>query len=79
MKLTIRTLEVKTTRKEINYSLPCCTNMGRVITGESYAIHGISDWDDLRKCIRGEIDKGKYSIIKNCPYCGAKLEWEEDP
>jgi hypothetical protein len=77
MEIRIKEVEIKTTRTDINYSLPCCSNMGRVIEGQSYHIMGVSDWDDLRKIVKEEIDKGKYSIIKFCPYCGNKLEWKE--
>jgi hypothetical protein len=77
MEIRLKKVEVKTTRTDIKYSLPCCHNMGRVVTGEEYHILGISDWDDLRKNVKHEIDKGKYSIIKFCPYCGKQLNWEE--
>lgn len=74
MEIRIKDFEVKITKQRLMYTA-CCHNMERVVHGESYAIHGLSDWDDIRRSIKDEIDKGEHSIIKFCPYCGKKIEW----
>jgi hypothetical protein len=78
MKVTHVKKNVITTKTEVYYFNPCCHNMELAIHEEAYDILGCSAWDDLRRCVKGEIDKGNHSIIKYCPYCGTQLEWGEE-
>jgi len=77
MKITIEQVEVTVKKEKIYYLYPCCPGMERVVQEDSYDRFETGNWDDIRKAIKKEIDKGeRYSIVKYCPYCGAKIEWE---